>query len=279
MADVQVELLRRNVLGALVSWLVNEDGTEPVADSIVRERLQALLDRLDRALTVDVTDRPARVLGAVTVPDPVEVADRVGRVLGVVSLDPASLAALEQVSVVNPTADPEIGLAKDATLELVRAQVAAVSANTDTIEQLLTTLRDNQLRRTDPLPAGNNTIGHVLTAFEARTMFTLLSGSRTVGGSSAGLPSSELSRAAVDMQVTAVSGVGPSLRVFVDRMGSDGVWYPIWSSSAMTAVGTLSTTIGQGMTVGQSLAAQVRFRWEISGTSAAFTFSASMVGK
>ncbi len=251
MPDFSVEMLRRNTLGALVAWLINDDGTEPVADQVARDRLLGVLNRLDQALTV----------------------------AGTVGLDVGSLAALEQVTIVNPTADPETGLAKDATLELVRAQVAAVSANTDTLELLLTALRDNQFRRTDPLPEGLNTIGHVLTTLEARTMFTLLSGSRTVGGASAALPSSELSRAAVDVQVTAVSGVGPSLRVFVDRMGSDGVWYPVWSPAAMTAVGTLSTTIGQGMTVGQSLAAQVRLRWEISGTSAAFTFSASMVGK
>lgn len=275
MPDVSVELLRRTSLGALVAWLINDDGSEPVADQVARDRLLAIATRLDQPLTVGDALAQNRLLAILSR------LDQTLPVAGVVGLDAGSLAALENVTatVANPTANPETGLAKDATLELVRAQLAAVNANTDALETLLAAVRDEQVRRTDPLPAGNNTIGHVLTTLEARTMYTLLSGSRTVGGSSASLPSGELSRAAVDVQVTAVGGVGPSLRVFVDRMGSDGVWYPVWTPAAMSAVGSLSTTIGQGMTVGQSLAAQVRFRWEISGTTPSFTFSASMVGK
>ncbi len=285
MPDVQVELLRRTPLGALVSWLLNADGSEPVADDVARQRLQGLLDRLDRALTVQgvvALDPPTlTALEQVnaSINGSVDVADRVGRALGVVALDATSLAALEQVSVANPTADPETGLAKDVTLELVRAQVAAVNANTDAIETLLTTIRDEQYRRTDPLPPGTNTIGHVMTVLEARTLFTLPSAARTVGGVSEGLAAADLSGAAVDVQVTAVEGVGPSLRVFLDRLGSDGVWYPVWSPSAMSSPGTLSTTVGQGMVVGQSLASAVRFRFEISGTGASFTFSASLIGK
>lgn len=82
---------------------------------------------------------------------------------------------LKTVTVSNPTADPETGLAKDATLELVRAQAAAINANTDAIESLLTTLRDEQMRRTDPLAAGANTIGKVQLD-QAATHFITSSG-------------------------------------------------------------------------------------------------------
>lgn len=55
----------------------------------------------------------------------------------------------------------ETKAATEATLELIRAQTAAINTNTDAIETLLTTLRDNQLRRTDPLAAGANVVGKV----------------------------------------------------------------------------------------------------------------------
>lgn len=48
------------------------------------------------------------------------------------------------VAVANPTADPETGLAKDATLELVRVLAAEV-------RDLVTTIRDEQHRRTDKI--------------------------------------------------------------------------------------------------------------------------------
>lgn len=184
------------------------------------------------------------------------------------------------VTVANPTANPETGLAKDATLELVRAQVAAVNANTDAVEALLTTIRDTVLRRTDPLPAGTNSIGHVTLDLEAETLLLLASAARTTSGTSPGFDTSRKSRVALDVSVTAISGtLSPALRVFVDRQGADGLWYPIYTSSSITTASTVSTSIGQGMTVGQSLGAMCRFRWEITGASPSVTFSASAVGK
>lgn len=51
--------------------------------------------------------------------------------------------------------------ATQTTLEAVRVQTAAINANTDAVEALLTELRDNQLRRTDPIAAGTNVMGKV----------------------------------------------------------------------------------------------------------------------
>lgn len=147
------------------------------------------------------------------------------------------------------------------------------------LAELLTTLRDTVLRRTDPLPPGTNVIGRVMDVLEPRTLLTLASQARATSGLAPAFATGDLTRAAIDVNVSAVAGVGPSLRVFLDRQGTDGLWYPIWSPAAITAVGTLSTTVGQGMTVGQSLASTCRFRWEISGTTPSFTFSASVQGK
>lgn len=147
-------------------------------------------------------------------------------------------------------------------------------------ESSLQTIRDTLYRRTDPLPPGNNLVGRFLVELQARTLLLMASAVRTTGGTSAPFETDEITRIAVDVNVTAVSGtLSPSLRVFIDRQGADGLWYPIWSPEAITTVTTLSATIGQGMTIGQSLAALCRFRWEITGTSPSFTLSASVIGK
>jgi hypothetical protein len=147
------------------------------------------------------------------------------------------------------------------------------------IRDLTMTLRDNQLRRTDPLPQGNNTIGHVLTVLEAVTLLNLAPAARTVSGTAGPFVAGSLSRVAFDANITAASGVGQSLSLMVDRQGADGIWYPMYTSPAVSAPRTVSTSIGQGMTVGQSLGTSIRLRWEITGTAPSFTFSASLVGK
>ena len=84
---------------------------------------------------------------------------------------------------------------------------------------------------------------------------------------------------AVDANVTAASGTSPTLTFYLERQGSDGVWYQVWASSAITAAGTASTSVGPGCTVGAVLTGMVRLRWVIAGTTPSFTFSASMVGR
>lgn len=170
-------------------------------------------------------------------------------------------------------------LAKEATLEAVRVQTAAINANTDAVEALLTTIRDTVYRRTDPLPAGTNTIGRVVDAFETVTLLNLPSAIRTVGGVEGPYSVANVSRVAFDVDVTATSGVGQSLILHIERQGADGIWYPIYTSPSMSAVGKASTSIGQGMTVGQSIGSTLRMRYTITGTTPSFTFSASLVGK
>lgn len=179
---------------------------------------------------------------------------------------------LKTVTVSNPTANPETGLAKEITL-------AAINANTDAVESLLTTLRDTVYRRTDPLPSGNNLIGRVVDTLEVVTLLNLASAARTVSTTEGPYAANNLSRVAFDVNVSAVAGVGPSMTLFIERQGADSVWYPIYTSPAVTAARTVSTSVGQGMTVAQSLASNIRVRYDITGTNASFTFSASLVGK
>lgn len=101
----------------------------------------------------------------------------------------------------------------------------------------------------------------------------------SAGGVSAAIDSAKLSEIALDVNLTEQTGVGTSLRVLVDRQSADGLWYPMYASAQITAPGTVSTSIGRGLAVAQSLAGMVRFRWEVAGTNPTVTFSVSMIGK
>lgn len=113
----------------------------------------------------------------------------------------------------------------------------------------------------------------------AVVLLNLPSAAQTVSGNSANLDCTAVSTVAVDVNVTAVSGVAPTLNAFLDRLGADGVWYPAWSAAQITAAGVTSTSVGPGCAVGQVLSATVRLRWVIGGTTPSFTFSASVTGR
>lgn len=239
----------------------------PVVDS--RGIGEAVADALS-ARQVEVPDRTDEVL---------EELKRIGRKFGVALANSAPVVSNDISS--NPTrvlGQVEVSNFPPPSL-LTKTDDDETQAALEAIRLLTVTLRDNQLRRTDPLPAGNNMIGRVIDATEARTLLLLALAARTTNGTSAAFATGDVTRAAIDVNVTAVAGVGPNLRLFLDRQGADGLWYAIWSPAALTAVGTLSTSVGQGMAIGQSLAANCRFRWEITGTNPSFTFSASIVGK
>ncbi len=72
-ADYTMEMVRRDPGGATIPWVLNADGTDPVADAVARTRLQEVVDGLAdvvaalQATTSDVTDRVGRLLGHVIV--------------------------------------------------------------------------------------------------------------------------------------------------------------------------------------------------------------------
>jgi hypothetical protein len=92
-------------------------------------------------------------------------------------------------------------------------------------------------------------------------------------------PCSFIDFLAVDVNVTAVSGTSPSLTLLLERLGADGVWYPVWSPSAITAVGALSTSVGPACLTNAVVVPTMRLRWVLGGTSPSFTFSASIHGR
>lgn len=85
---------------------------------------------------------------------------------------------------------------------------------------------------------------------------------------------------AVDITVTSFAGgTAPTITFFVERFGADGVWYRVWTSSAVNAAGVVSTSIGPGAATPASLSGTCRFGWTTTGTPTSVTFSASVIGK
>lgn len=107
-------------------------------------------------------------------------------------------------------------------------------------------------------------------------LLDLAAAPHTTSGELDCLPLGELTTLAVDVNVTAVSGTTPTLDVFLERQGADGVWYQVWHPTQIIAVGQASTSVGPGAATPAVLTSKLRLRWAIGGTTPSFTFSASI---
>lgn len=94
------------------------------------------------------------------------------------------------------------------------------------------------------------------------------------------LSAAEITELFIDINVTAVSGTStPTLVPSWQRLGADGVYYPVWTGTGITATGITSVDIGPGLTIAKSAGIQGKLAWLITGTNPSFTFSASIQGK
>lgn len=98
-------------------------------------------------------------------------------------------------------------------------------------------------------------------------------------GNSGDLAVDGFDQLALDINISAIAGTTPSVTFVLNRKGADGVYYPIWTSAAQTAVGKLSTSIGIGGTVNHSLGSLARLDWTVAGTGVSLSFTASLIGK
>jgi hypothetical protein len=112
---------------------------------------------------------------------------------------------------------------------------------------------------------------------ERRTLLNS-AGAQTASGNSGPLDAQGVTAIAVDVNITVVSGTTPSMVLTVERLGADGIWYPIATSPAQTAAGKWSVSVGPGESAAE-LSDAIRLAWAITGTTPSFTFSASIVGR
>jgi hypothetical protein len=154
--QIEVELLRRLQNGSLSSWLLNDDGTEPVADAVARTRLADILTALQGLLAIQggeaTEDTLAALLAAVE-----------GRTEFPL---PAS-----QIATLTPPAPPDVsGLATEASLAAVGGTLATRATEAtllqvrdylDTVETLIAAVRDR-------LPAGGASTESTLVGLLSR---------------------------------------------------------------------------------------------------------------
>lgn len=121
----------------------------------------------------------------------------------------------------------------------------------------------------------------------AATIYTHASALETANGNSGDLSVSSYETVAIDLNVTDKQGSNPTIQLLWDRKGADGVYYPVWDSTALSVSGASggspvqkSTSIGPGCAYNQEPGALGRLRWVIGGTSTpGATFSISIQGK
>lgn len=129
-----------------------------------------------------------------------------------------------------------------------------------------------------PIDASNNPIASITRA--TTIVLNQASAAQTASGNSANLSVGNLSELAIGVNVTAVSGTSPTLNLYLDVIGADGVTYEgIWASAQVTAVGQVTASVGAGLATNQAFGSVVVFRWVVGGTTPSFTFSASILGK
>lgn len=114
-----------------------------------------------------------------------------------------------------------------------------------------------------------------------RTTSVILNDSRSLvstGGASADLAVGASRELAVDVNLTQIGGTGPTITFKLSRKGADGIYYAVWTSAAMSAVGVASTSVGMGATTPASFGDIVQWSWTIAGVSPTASWTASIKG-
>lgn len=90
----------------------------------------------------------------------------------------------------------------------------------------------------------------------------------------------DVSQAIVGVNVTAFSG-GTNVVVSLQQQDANGVWQTLASSSAITAVGAATFSVGPGMQTGAVLIAggSYRLAWTLTGTFTTLSFQLSVQGR
>lgn len=113
----------------------------------------------------------------------------------------------------------------------------------------------------------------------AQTVYSVANDALTANGTSGALAVGAFTELALDIDVTVVSGTSPTLQFTLNRIGPNGNAFPLWTSAQLTAAGSVSASIGAGLTTNVSFGAAVELGWTVGGTSPSFTVTVSLVGK
>ncbi len=114
----------------------------------------------------------------------------------------------------------------------------------------------------------------------AQTVYTQASQAISASGNSGPLTVGNFAELALDINLTAKTGTSPTIQFFIDRLGVDGVYYNVYTSSVISTTPTvIGQSIGAGLALASSFAGTIQFRWLLGGTSPVWTYSVSLIGK
>jgi hypothetical protein len=110
----------------------------------------------------------------------------------------------------------------------------------------------------------------------AQTVYTQASQLILAGNNSASLNVGNFAELAVDINITSKQGTSPTIQYFIDRLGVDGIWYPIWQSAVQSvSPAQVSPRLEQGLPLANRLgdhSIQVDHRWDIHARMDLFGF-------
>jgi len=166
-----------------------------------------------------------------------------------------------------------------ATVKHARTEQASVTVPTDPTQPpaLVVAISDGE--------------GNIVSGGAGTSTYTLASAAQAVTNTGTAFSTTGFDALMVDINITAFTGgTTPTITFFVERQGTDGVWYRVWQSASQNAAAKVDVTIGaavptvaaganvaQGVTAG--LTASARFGWSTTGAPTSVTFSASIVGR
>lgn len=104
----------------------------------------------------------------------------------------------------------------------------------------------------------------------------------TVGGESSPFVTSFVRNAALDLNIKSINA--GTFTVTVDRLGGDGIWYPVATTAALAAPGSTSIEITDSLADGADaqhmvFTDQAKVRWTLAGGANAVVFSGSFYGR
>jgi hypothetical protein len=130
-----------------------------------------------------------------------------------------------------------------------------------------------------PLVAAASTVYNTPNTTTFLTPTTVATGNLT--GLAAGeLPVRNVEFLDLDINITAISGASAAITITLDRKGSDGIWYNVFNSGALTATGQTSKTVGPGAEVNKDFGNIARIGVFVSNTTTpSATLSVSAIAK
>jgi len=130
-------------------------------------------------------------------------------------------------------------------------------------------------------PFSNSTsiIGTVSTQTLSGTVLNTPSSAITVTTTSANLTVGNYKELALDVNISTITGTTPTYQILVDRLGADGIYYNIYTGTAITAVGVVSINLGIGASTNVAFGNIIRIREVVGGTTPSATRSISVLGK